>query len=142
MADVYSKEKRSEVMSKIRGKDTKIENLVRKWLFSKGYRYRKNDNRYPGRPDIVLPKYKTAIFIHGCFWHGHEGCRYHTIPKTRTEFWVSKIRSNEERDQKKVRLLEEMGWKVITIWECELRKNKQEKLEALLREIQDDNCDL
>ncbi len=110
-------------MSKIRGKDTKIEVLVRKWLFSHGFRFRKNDNRYPGSPDIVLPKYKTVIFIHGCFWHHHSECRGDKLPQTRTEFWKTKFQRNIVRDEAKVRELEAEGWKVIVLWECELKKN-------------------
>lgn len=127
MADVLTPEQRSFNMSRIRGKDTGIEVAVRKYLFSKGYRYRKNDARYPGKPDIVLPKYKTVIFIHGCFWHRHEGCRYATTPKTRVEFWESKFRKNVANDKKHQEELEAAGWKVITIWECELKKNHFEE---------------
>jgi len=124
MADVLTPEQRSFNMSRIRGKDTGIEVAVRKYLFSKGYRYRKNDARYPGKPDIVLPKYKTVIFIHGCFWHRHEGCRYATTPKTREEFWKSKFRKNVSNDRKHQEELESAGWKVLTIWECELKKDR------------------
>ncbi len=139
MPDVFTSEKRSEVMSKIRGSETKIEVLVRKWLFSHGYRYRKNDKRYPGKPDIILPKYMTAVFIHGCFWHGHEGCKYFVVPKTRTDFWLIKIKSNIDRDQRNSNTLKEMGWNVITIWECELEKNPESRLMALLDEISHSN---
>ena len=124
MADVLTPEQRSFNMSRIRGKDTGIEVAVRKYLFSKGYRYRKNDARYPGKPDIVLPKYKTVIFIHGCFWHRHEGCRYATTPKTREEFWKSKFRKNVSNVRKHQEELESAGWKVLTIWECELKKDR------------------
>ncbi|MDF2546102.1 MAG: hypothetical protein K0R93_1000 [Anaerosolibacter sp.] len=135
MADVFTKEKRSEVMARIRSKDTKIEVLVRKWLFSHGYRFRKNDKRYPGKPDIVLPKYKIAIFVHGCFWHGHEDCKLATIPKTRTEFWVEKINKNLERDSANIESLRTMGWKVIILWECELRKNPELLLSNLVSQL-------
>lgn len=135
MTDVFSKEKRSEVMSKIRCKDTRIEEMVRKWLFSHGYRYRKNVSKLPGKPDIVLPKYKTVIFVHGCFWHGHEKCKYYSIPKTRTEFWSSKIISNIQRYEKNKNILTETGWKVIVVWECELKKNAEQRLELLLTQI-------
>lgn len=135
MTDVYSKEKRSEIMSKIKGKDTKIEVLVRKWLYSNGFRYRKNDARYPGRPDIVLPAYKTVIFVHGCFWHGHVDCKYNYIPKTRTDFWLSKKQSNISRDDMKIRKLQSMGWNVIVIWECELKKVPEKRLDRLLLEL-------
>ena len=96
---------------------------VRSWLFSKGFRFRKNDRRYPGTSDIVLPKYKTVIFINGCFWHRHEGCRYATTPKTRTEFWQVKFDRNVVNDRKHKEELEAMGWNVIVIWECELNKD-------------------
>ena len=132
MADVHTPEQRSYNMSRIHGKNTKPEELVRKYLFSQGFRYRKNDARLPGKPDIVLPKYKTVIFVNGCFWHGHEGCRYYTIPKTNTEFWVNKVKRNKERDLKVQHELAAMGWHSITIWECELKPVKREdKLESL-----------
>lgn len=119
--DVHDKETRSYNMSRIKGKDTKPEEIVRKYLFSKGFRYRKNDKRLPGTPDIVFPKYKTAIFVNGCFWHGHKDCRYFVIPKTNTEFWLNKINANIERDRRKHNELKELGWKVIVVWECELK---------------------
>ena len=123
MADVHSPEKRSYNMSRIRCKDTKPEELVRKYLFSQGFRYRKNDARLPGKPDIVLPKYKTVIFVNGCFWHGHEGCKYFVWPQNNAEFWKQKISGNISRDSKNYALLREQGWTVITIWECQLKKN-------------------
>lgn len=113
-------------MSCIKGKNTKPEEIVRKYLFSQGFRYRKNDKRLPGTPDIVLPKYRTVIFVNGCFWHGHQGCRYFVVPKTNTDFWMNKIDTNRIRDQKKISELEAMGWKVIVIWECELKPGKQD----------------
>lgn len=121
--DVHDKETRSYNMSCIKGKNTKPEEIVRKYLFSKGFRYRKNDKRLPGTPDIVLPKYNTVIFVNGCFWHGHEGCRYFVVPKTNTEFWVNKIETNKQRDIRKINDLQALGWKVITVWECQLKKN-------------------
>lgn len=127
MADVHSAEVRSYNMSRIRSKDTKPEELVRKYLFSKGFRYRKNDVRLPGKPDIVLPKYKTVIFVNGCFWHGHQGCRYFVWPKNNAEFWKKKIGDNIQRDDKICRLLKELGWNVIVIWECELKPSVAEK---------------
>ena len=127
MADVHSVEVRSYNMSRIRSKDTKPEELVRKYLFSKGFRYRKNDVRLPGKPDIVLPKYKTVIFVNGCFWHGHQGCRYFVWPKNNAEFWKKKISDNIQRDDKICRLLKELGWNVIVIWECELKPSVAEK---------------
>lgn len=117
MSDKLTPEKRSWNMSRIKGKDTKIEVEVRKYLFSKGHRFRKNDKRYPGKPDIVLPKYHVAIFVHGCFWHRHEGCKDATTPKTRTEFWLEKFDKNVKNDQIKQEKLRELGWKVIVIWE-------------------------
>jgi DNA mismatch endonuclease (patch repair protein) len=124
--DVHSKETRSFNMSRIKDKNTKPEILVRKYLFSQGLRYRLYSKKLPGRPDIVLQKYHTVIFIHGCFWHGHEGCRYFVVPKTRTEWWLNKINTNRENDRKNCELLKEMKWNVITVWECSLKKKKQE----------------
>ena len=124
--DVHSKETRSFNMSRIKGKNTKPEILVRKYLFSQGLRYRLYSKKLPGRPDIVLQKYHTVIFIHGCFWHGHEGCRYFVVPKTRTEWWLNKINTNRGNDRKNCELLKEMKWNVITVWECSLKKKKQE----------------
>lgn len=120
MPDTLTKEQRHHCMSNIRSKNTKPEILVRKELFKRGFRYRINVSRLPGKPDIVLPKYKTAIFINGCFWHGHEGCRHFIIPKTNADYWISKIRSNQQRDKESVSKLQQAGWKVLTIWECKL----------------------
>lgn len=122
--DVHDKKTRSYNMSQIKGKNTKSEKLVRKYLFSQGFRYRKNDKRLPGSPDIVLPKYKTVIFINGCFWHGHRDCKYFVWPKSNVEFWRNKIYSNIERDIKKTKQLTKLGWKVIIVWECELKNDK------------------
>lgn len=108
-------------MSRIKGKNTKPEMLVRKFLFSKGFRYRLHVKDLPGKPDIVLPKYKTVIFVHGCFWHGHEGCKYFVVPKTRTDWWLNKINANKANDQKVIALLKKDGWKILTLWECELK---------------------
>ena len=127
MADVHSPETRSYNMSRIRSKNTKPEELVRKYLFSQGFRYRKNDKRLPGKPDIVLPKYKTVIFVNGCFWHMHEGCNYFVWPKSNAEFWREKIQGNSIRDQENYRQLSEMGWKIIVIWECQLKKDIRTK---------------
>jgi DNA mismatch endonuclease (patch repair protein) len=121
MADVHSTAIRSYNMSRIKSKNTRPELLVRKFLFSKGYRYRLHDKKLVGKPDIVLPKYKTVIFIHGCFWHGHEGCKYYVVPKTRTEWWLNKIQSNKKNDDGSERLLKAGGWNIITVWECELK---------------------
>ncbi|WP_026899233.1 very short patch repair endonuclease [Daejeonella oryzae] len=120
--DVHSKEIRSYNMSRIRSKDTKPELLVRKFLHSHGFRYRLHVKDLPGKPDIVLPKYKTVIFVHGCFWHGHEGCKYFVVPKTRTEWWVNKIQTNNSNDVKAEMNLISQGWRIIKIWECELKK--------------------
>ena len=135
MSDKLTPEKRSWNMSRIKGKDTKIEVEVRKYLFSKGYRFRKNDKRYPGKPDIVLPKYHVAIFVHGCFWHRHEGCKDATTPKTRTEFWLEKFDKNVKNDQIKQEKLRELGWKVIVIWESEIKKDLIKTMEWLEQEI-------
>jgi len=109
-------------MQQIKGKDTKPEISLRKLLFADGFRYRINDRKLPGKPDIVLKKYNTVIFVNGCFWHGHQNCRYFVVPKTRTEFWTDKIKGNKERDHRNISLLKEAGWNVITVWECELKK--------------------
>ncbi|NQE54593.1 hypothetical protein C5S29_13470 [ANME-1 cluster archaeon GoMg3.2] len=137
MTDIYSKNKRSQIMSKISGKETEPEILVRKFLFRKGFRYRKNDKRYPGTPDIVMPKYKTVIFVHGCFWHGHN-CRAGKLPETRKEFWQNKIDTNIARDKKNRQDLEKLGWKVLVIWQCELKNKKirAEKLKEIEQKIQ------
>lgn len=127
MADVHSKEIRSYNMSKIRGKDTAPEMLVRKFLFSKGLRYRLHQRSLPGKPDIVLKSRKIALFVHGCFWHGHTGCRYFVIPKTKTKWWTDKIISNKNRDKVNKAKLKAEGWTVVEIFECELRKEKRDK---------------
>jgi len=142
MTDTVSKEKRSEIMSKIRGKDTKIEILVRKWLFHNGFRYRKNDKKIVGTPDIVLPKYKTVIFVNGCFWHGHKNCKLFKIPKTHTDYWQDKLNANIARDKKNIKLLKSEGWKVIVIWECELMTKPEELLENLIDEIRNNDHSL
>jgi DNA mismatch endonuclease (patch repair protein) len=123
MTDVHSVKTRSYNMSQIRSRNTKPELLVRKFLFSLGCRYRLHDKKLPGKPDIVLPRYRTVIFVHGCFWHGHPDCRYATTPKTRTEWWLNKIGRNTLNDIKSAALLKDMGWNVIIVWECELKKN-------------------
>ena len=121
MADVHTKEQRSFNMSKIKGRNTKPEMLVRRFLHANGFRYKLHDKTLPGKPDIVLPKYKTVIFIHGCFWHGHEGCRYYVVPKTKTEWWLNKINGNIANDVKAIAALKQDGWKIITLWECDLK---------------------
>lgn len=136
MADVHTPEQRSYNMSRIRNKNTKPEELVRKYLFSQGFRYRKNDSRLPGKTDIVLPKYKTVIFVNGCFWHGHEGCRYFVWPKNNAEFWKEKITRNIQRDKHNRELLSDQGWRIIEVWECELKKKSvQETLNRLVHEL-------
>ena len=135
MADRISPEHRSWNMSRIKGKDTKIEVMVRQYLFHYGFRFRKNDKRYPGKPDVVLPKYKTAIFVHGCFWHRHEGCKLATTPNTRTEFWMEKFAKNVANDKKHYEQLQEMGWHVIVIWECELENDFEGIMKKVVQKI-------
>ncbi len=133
MSDVHSKETRSYNMSMIKGKDTKPEMIVRKYLFNKGFRYRVNVKELPGKPDIVLRKYKTVIFIDGCFWHGHNECKYFSLPKTRTEWWEEKIKKNKERDFVERQKLQIMGWTVLCIWECQLKPSSiKETLNMIL----------
>ena len=132
MADVHSKEIRSYNMSRIKAKDTKPELLVRKFLFSQGLRYRLHDKKLPGKPDLMFPKYKAVLFIHGCFWHGHEGCKYYVVPKTRTDWWLAKIKGNQKKDTDSITRLQQAGWKVIVVWECEL---KPSLLEATLKKL-------
>lgn len=124
--DNHSKEIRSYNMSRIRSTDSKPEEMVRKYLFSKGLRYRKNVKTLPGKPDIVLKKYKTVVFVNGCFWHGHENCKYFVIPKSNTDYWDKKIQRNIERDVSTYKKLSELGWNIIIVWECELKKDKRE----------------
>lgn len=126
MSDVHSKGTRSYNMSMIKGKDTKPEMIVRRYLFSKGFRYRVNVKELPGKPDIVLRKYRTVIFINGCFWHGHEGCKYFVIPKTRTEWWKAKIDKNIVRDEEVRDKLRSMGWRTMVVWECQLKPKQRE----------------
>ena len=136
MADVHKPEVRSYNMSRIRSKDTGPEVIVRKYLFANGFRYRIHDKRLPGNPDITLKRYNTVVFIHGCFWHGHEHCRYFVVPKTRTQWWLDKIIRNREKDRESIQALEELGWKIIIIWECELKKDERETtLERLVKGI-------
>lgn len=127
MPDRHTTKQRSYNMNQIKGKDTKPEILLRKLLFKEGFRYRINDRKLLGKPDIVLKKFNTVIFVNGCFWHGHQDCRYFVIPKTRTEFWMDKINGNRERDVRNLSQLKEAGWNVITLWECELKKNRIEE---------------
>lgn len=123
-------------MSQIKGKNTKPEETVRKYLFGRGLRYRKNDKRLPGHPDIVLPKYKTVVLVNGCFWHVHEGCKYFKWPKSNVEFWKNKLTENRRRDVVKIQALKELDWKVIVVWECELKgDNQTTRLNKLYLEI-------
>ena len=126
MSDVLNPQQRHRCMSHIRSKATKPEILVRKWLWSHGYRYRLNVKSVPGKPDIVMRKYRTAIFVNGCFWHGHEGCKQFVLPKTNTEFWQNKIEANLSRDQKNYDTLINAGWQVIVLWQCKLTKQELE----------------
>lgn len=126
MADSLSPEKRSWNMSRIKGKDTSIEIQVRKYLFSQGFRYRKNVTSLPGKPDIVLPKYHAVIFVHGCFWHRHPGCKYAYTPKTRIEFWQEKFDKNVQNDSLHREELTGAGWRVFVLWECQLRGHQKE----------------
>jgi DNA mismatch endonuclease, patch repair protein len=123
--DRLTKERRSWNMSRIKGRDTKPEKLVRSLLHRLGYRFRVHRQDLPGRPDIILPKYTTVIFVHGCFWHRHRGCKYAYIPKSRQDFWESKFRQNVERDSRKELQIKKMGWNVILVWECQLRDIKK-----------------
>jgi DNA mismatch endonuclease, patch repair protein len=125
--DKMTKEQRSRCMASIHSKGTKPELVVRKYLFAHGFRYRLNHPRLPGHPDIVMRKYRTVIFVNGCFWHGHEGCKFFVLPKSRTEFWQAKIDRNRERDLEEQRKLAEMGWHCITVWECQLKPKVREK---------------
>ena len=127
MADVHDKKTRSFNMSRIKSKDTQPEILVRKFLFRKGFRYKLHDRSLPGKPDLVFPKYKTVVFIHGCFWHGHEGCKYFVIPQTRRKWWTDKINRNKQLDTEHVRQLKQMRWKIITVFECKLKPKSREK---------------
>ncbi len=124
MADTLSAEQRSILMSKVHGQETKIEKLVRSSLHRRGYRFRKNVVTLPGRPDIVLPKYKAAIFIHGCFWHGHYGCRKSRLPTARRSFWEEKRQANLERDARKISELFNFGWRVAVVWQCALEQTE------------------
>ena len=135
MADVHNARTRSYNMSQIKGKNTKPEIMVRKFLFSNGFRYRLHDKKLPGKPDIVLAKYRTVIFVNGCFWHGHEGCNYFVIPKTKTEWWLDKINKTISRDLEIKNTLKNLGWRIFVIWECELKANIEERLKKLIKEI-------
>lgn len=133
--DIWTKEKRSEVMSKIKGKNTKPEMILRSQLFRQGFRFRVHQKDLPGKPDIVLPKYQTAIFVHGCFWHYHKDCREGRIPSTNSKFWKEKLEKNIAKDEKHIEALKLAGWNVIVVWECEIEKNIELTLERLIIEI-------
>ncbi|MBU7008720.1 very short patch repair endonuclease [Phosphitispora fastidiosa] len=136
MADTHSKETRSYNMSHIRSRNTQPETMVRKFLFSKGLRFRKNDKRYPGHPDILLSKYRAAVFINGCFWHCHEGCSDFVLPKSNQDYWEPKLRKNRKRDEENYAALRKDGWNVYIVWECELKKAAgDERLEQLYLQI-------
>lgn len=137
MSDVHSKAQRSYNMSRIRSAHTKPEMLVRKFLHAQGFRYRLHNKKLPGQPDIVLPKYKTLVFVNGCFWHGHENCKYYVVPKTRTNWWLHKIETNKANDAKALKASKKEGWQTITVWECKLKPAVIDRtLAALLRKIE------
>jgi len=140
MTDVHSKSVRSFNMSRIKSKNTKPEIVVRKFLYSNGFRYRLHRKNLPGTPDIVLPKYRTIINVHGCFWHGHNNCKYYILPKTRTEWWAAKIERNKKKDVENSLALQRDNWKIIDIWECELKKEKIDfTLQSLLETLVNQN---
>jgi DNA mismatch endonuclease (patch repair protein) len=133
--DIWTREKRSEVMSKIRGTNTKPELLLRSELFREGFRFRIHQKNLPGKPDIVLAKYKTAIFVHGCFWHFHKDCRDGRIPSSNSKFWKEKLHRNITRDAKNVKELEDLGWTVLVIWECQLYSNLKSVVKRLKKNL-------
>lgn len=140
MVDVHSKEVRSFNMSQIRNANTKPELIVRKFLFSNGFRYRLNVNKLPGKPDIVLSKYNTVVFVHGCFWHAHKKCKYFVLPKTRRQWWENKLTQNKIRDALNYKKLKTYNWNVIVVYECELKKDKIKKtLDRLVRKLKKQN---
>lgn len=135
--DIHSKEIRSYNMSKVKNSNTKPELIVRKYLFSKGFRYRKNVKGLPGCPDIVLPKYRVVIFVNGCFWHIHEGCAAFSWPKTNRDFWEKKLKANKQRDLNNYEILGKIGWNVLIVWECELKKESKDiRLKMLVQQIE------
>lgn len=133
--DIWSQHKRSEVMSKIKGKNTKPEMILRSLLFKEGFRFRIHKKNLPGKPDIVLPKYRTAIFVHGCFWHYHKDCREGRIPSTNSKFWKEKLLKNVEKDERYIELLKENGWNVIVVWECEIEKLAEVVLKNIMANL-------
>lgn len=134
MVDVVDKATRSRMMSGIKGKNTKPELIVRRYLHGRGLRYRLHASKLPGKPDIVLPKHRVVVFVHGCFWHQHSGCRYATMPGSRAEFWQNKLAQNVARDQYQINALTDLGWRVLVVWECELRGHNA-RLDELYEEI-------
>lgn len=143
MADVLSPEQRRRNMSRIRGRDTEPEKIVRSMLHRMGYRFRLHRRDLPGRPDIVLPRLRSVIFVHGCFWHRHPGCRYATTPKTRAEFWQKKFEENVERDRRNIAALREAGWRVLCVWECETRdlEGLEHQLQSFLEAAEQDRAE-
>ena len=137
MTDKLTKQKRSENMSKIHGKDTSLEIKVRKYLYHHGFRYRKNVSDLPGRPDILISKYRTVIFVNGCFWHHHHGCKLATIPKSNTKYWKDKIDKNVKRDIRNIQLLEQMEYHAIIVWECEIKECFDLRMDNLISEIKE-----
>lgn len=129
LVDIVAPEVRSRMMASIRARDTKPEMLVRRYLHGLGFRYRLSPRDMPGKPDLVLPRYRAAVFVHGCFWHGHDGCRFATVPATRTEFWTAKISANKRRDAVSEEKLRSLGWRTAIIWECALRSNQSDALQ-------------
>jgi DNA mismatch endonuclease, patch repair protein len=136
MADVHEPDTRSYNMSRIQAKDTKPEMILRKFLHANGFRYRLHVKDLPGKPDIVLPKYNTVIFVHGCFWHAHDRCQYFKLPDTRKDWWKEKLLGNKVRDEKQYQSLKGLGWNVSVVWECELKPEKKEKtLNRIVEEL-------
>lgn len=138
MTDVHEPKVRSYNMSQIKGKNTKPEMMVRKYLHAKGFRFRLHDRKLPGKPDIVLRKYNTVVFVNGCFWHMHENCKYFKLPKTRTSWWEEKLRKNRERDMISYSELKKLGWNVLIVWECQIKSHQLRTLESLLTDISSD----
>lgn len=135
MTDVFDERKRSEIMSRIRSTDTKPELVVRRLLFASGFRYRLHDKRLPGRPDVVLPRWRTVVLVHGCFWHSHQGCSRSATPSRNHEFWVEKLKGNKARDELVCRRLQELGWRVLVVWECACRKGLHDRLQGRMEEF-------
>lgn len=125
VADIFGREKRREIMSRIRGRDTKPEMVVRRIAHGLGFRFRLHRRDLPGRPDIVFPRYRAVILVHGCFWHRHPGCKYAYSPKTRVQFWEEKFKNNVERDSRNERALRDLGWRTMVVWECEVKDHEQ-----------------